>query len=302
MNDVGGSASVLGVGRAIVVSMRPRQWTKNLVVFAALAFAGELLDWRRILLGTAAFVVFCLLSGSVYVLNDVLDMDADRLHATKKSRPVASGELSRESAVAAGTAIGLFAIACAFAISPLMGTVAVAYVALQAAYMLFLKKQVILDAMAIAAGFVLRAVAGAVAISVPVSSWLMLCTFLLALFLAFGKRRHELMMLGDEANEHRVALGHYSAPLIDSMLSTTAAATIVAYAFYTFTPTTGERYRYLMVTVPFVAYGLFRYLYLVHRHDLGGSPEEILLTDWPLIIDIVAWAAVAAVIIYVLPG
>ena len=282
--------------------MRPRQWTKNVVVFAALAFAGDLFDLRRALLATAAFALFCLLSGAVYILNDVVDVEADRHHEAKRTRPIAAGDLSTTVAVVAGVAVGGAALAGAFAVAPRLGAVALAYAVLQAAYTLILKREVVLDAMAISAGFVLRAVAGAVAIAVPVSSWLLLCTFLLALFLALAKRRHELVLLEDQADRHRASLKEYSAPFIDSMLSTTAAAAVVAYAVYTVTPAAGEQYRYLMGTVPFVVYGLFRYLYLVHRHDLGGSPEEILLTDVPLMADIVAWAAVTGVILYVLPN
>jgi 4-hydroxybenzoate polyprenyltransferase len=288
--------------RAIVVSMRPRQWTKNVFVFAALVFAGDLLDVRRAVFALAAFVLFCLLSGAVYILNDVADLEADRLHEKKRSRPIAAGELSPAAAVVAGAVIGAVALAGGFAVAPRFGAVLLGYVVLQTVYTLFLKKQVIVDAMAISAGFVLRAVGGAYAIGVPSSTWLLLCTFLLALFLALAKRRHELALLEEAAEEHRVSLRDYTAEFIDTMLSTTAAAAIVAYAMYTVTPTGGDHYRYLMGTVPFVVYGVFRYLYLVQRRDLGGSPEEILLTDVPLIVDLLLWAIITGVIVYVLPS
>lgn len=292
----------MNTARAVLTSMRPRQWTKNVVVFAALAFAGDLFDLHRALLATAAFALFCLLSGAVYILNDVADAGVDRLHERKSRRPIASGELGVGAAITAGVVIGCAAMAGAFAVAPKFGLAAVAYAALQAAYTLFLKRQVVVDAMAISAGFVLRAAGGAYAIGVPASAWLLLCTFLLALFLALAKRRHELVLLEDDADAHRPALKDYTPQFIDSMLSTTAAAAIVAYALYTVTPFAGDHLRYLMGTVPFVVYGIFRYLYLVHRKDLGGSPEEILLTDVPLILDIVAWAVVTGVIVYVLPG
>jgi 4-hydroxybenzoate polyprenyltransferase len=288
--------------RAILVAMRPRQWTKNLLVFAALIFAGDMFDMHRVVVATVLFGLFCLLSGAVYIVNDIVDAEADRAHPDKASRPIASGVLGVRAAVAAATVLAVVSVAGCFALGVMAGVLAIGYVVLQAAYSLFLKRLVIVDAMTIAAGFVLRAVAGAYAIGVPVSAWLFLCTFLLALFLGLAKRRHELVLLETTAAEHRESLRDYSAPFIDSMLSSTVAATIVAYALYTVSPTGGEKFQYLMATVPFVVYGLFRYLYLVHRRDLGGSPEEILLTDQPLIIDILLYLVVTGVIVYVLPG
>lgn len=288
--------------RAVVASMRPRQFTKNLVVFAALGFSGDLLDAQRIVAATVAFVLFCLLTGAVYILNDVVDAESDRLHPTKRTRPIASGALPVSIAVGAGATFGAVALLGAFALGWQFGLVALGYALLQIAYSGWLKKVVIVDAMAIAVGFVLRAVAGAAVVGVLPSSWLLLCTFLLALFLALAKRRHELLLLEDDAGEHRTSLSEYTPEMIDSLLSATTSATILAYALYTFLPVSGERYPYLMLTVPFVAYGLFRYLYLVHRHDLGGRPEEILLTDRPLIIGIVGWLVTTAFIIYVLPS
>jgi 4-hydroxybenzoate polyprenyltransferase len=296
------AVGVLRTLRAIVVSMRPRQWTKNVFVFAALAFAGDLLDAQRVVFAVVAFVLFSMLSGAVYILNDVADVEADRLHETKRTRPIAAGEIGRPVAAFAGVTIGAAAIAGAFAVTPKFALVMIGYALLQVAYTLFLKREVIVDAMAISAGFVLRAVGGAYAIGVPASAWLLLCTFLLALFLALAKRRQELVLLEDGADMHRASLRDYTAPFIDSMLSTTGAAAIVAYAVYTVTPSGGEHYRYLMGTVPFVVYGVFRYLFLVHRRDLGGRPEEVLLTDVPLIVDLLIWAVMTGVIVYVLPS
>lgn len=286
--------------RALVTSMRPRQWTKNAFVLAALVYSGDLLDAQRVLLAAAAFALFCLLSGSVYLVNDIADAEADRAHETKRDRPIAARDVSAATAAVAAAAVGLVALAGSFALSLRFGAVALAYALLQVAYTLYLKKMVILDVMAISAGFALRAAAGAFAIGVPTSSWLLLCTFLLALFLALSKRRHELVVLGNGKDSRRATLQEYTAPFIDSMLTPTVAATILAYAMYTFTPTAGEHYRYLMGTVPLVVFGLFRYLYLVHRRDLGGSPEDIVLSDVPLIVDILSWAILTGVIVYVL--
>jgi 4-hydroxybenzoate polyprenyltransferase len=292
----------MSILRAIVLSMRPRQWTKNVFVFAPLAFAGDLLDMRRAAFALVAFVLFCMMSGAVYILNDVADIEADRLHSRKRTRPIASGELGIAAAVTSALVVGVAALAGAFAVAPKFAAVMLGYALLQVVYTLLLKKEVIVDAMAISAGFVLRAVGGAYAIGVPASSWLLLCTFLLALFLALGKRRQELLFLEDDADLHRASLKEYTAPFIDSMLSTTAAAAIVAYAMYTVTPTAGDHYRYLMGTVPFVVYGVFRYLFLVHRRGLGGRPEEILLSDVPLIVDLAMWAIATGVIVYILPS
>jgi 4-hydroxybenzoate polyprenyltransferase len=296
------NGSLVSTARDILVTTRPRQWTKNLVVLAALAFSGDLFDAQRALLAVATFGLFCLLSGAVYTFNDIVDAQADKTHAEKAARPIASGSLSVGVAVPAALVLAVLAVAGCFALGVRVGVVALAYLALQAGYTLLFKRVVILDAMVIASGFVLRAVAGAWAIKVPVSPWLLLCTFLLAVFLALAKRRHELGLLEEQASSHRESLREYSVPLIDSMISATVAATILAYALYTFSPGRGERYHYLMATVPIVAYGLYRYLFLVYGHNLGGSPEEILLTDWPLIIDIIVWMAAVGIIVYVLPS
>ncbi len=285
--------------RATVNSMRPRQWTKNLVVFAPLVFAGLMTSPMAVVRAVAAFVALCALSGALYIVNDLLDATRDRVHAEKRSRPIAAGSL--DTRVALGGA--LIAMAVATGAAAYLGvrftTVVGAFALLQVAYVLWTKHQVVLDVMSIAAGFILRAVAGASAVGVPVSSWLLACAGLLALFLGLAKRRHELLTLEGSAHEHRPVLASYSMPLIDSMLSSVTAATIVTYALYTFFSTTGQQTHYLMLTVPFVVYGLFRYLYLVHRKNLGGAPEEVLLSDRPLITAIVSWVVVSAVVLYV---
>jgi 4-hydroxybenzoate polyprenyltransferase len=284
---------------AVLTSMRPRQWTKNLIVFAPLVFAGLLGSVEAIARSTGAFVAFCLISGALYIANDLMDAPNDRVHETKRKRPIAAGVLSpRVAALSAATALSGAGV-----ISVLLGPrfllVAAGFAVLQAAYVTWTKHQVILDVMSIATGFVLRAIAGGVAIAVPVSSWLLLCAGLLALFLGFAKRRHELLLLEERAFEHRPVLSDYSTGLIDSILSAVTAATIVAYALYTFYSSTARETHYLMLTVPFVIYGLFRYLYLIHQRNLGGSPEEILLSDRPLIVAILLWLATSAGLLYI---
>lgn len=289
--------------RALLVSMRPRQWTKNLIIFAPLIFAGQLTFTTAaaidILRALAAFAVFCLVSGAVYLANDLADLEQDRLHEKKRLRPLAAGELHPGTARITLGVLLVVALAGAFVLGTSFALVASGYLALQTLYTFRLKNEVLLDVMSIAAGFVLRGFAGAVVIGVPGSPWLYYCAALLALFLGLAKRRHELTLLEADACNHRPSLAHYSAPLIDSMLSAITAATIVTYALYTFFSATGQQNQYLMLTVPFVVYGLFRYLYLVHQKNLGGSPEEILLTDTPLIINIVLWLAAVAAALYI---
>ena len=284
--------------RALFITMRPRQWTKNLIVFAPLIFASRVGFTASDLRSLAAFAVFCLISGAGYVANDLADLEQDRLHDTKRRRPLAAGELSPHTARVALIMLVVLALAGSFALGARFGVVALGYLTLQTLYNFWLKHEVLLDVMSIAAGFVLRAYAGAVVIGVEGSPWLYYCAALLALFLGLAKRRHELTLLEDEACNHRPSLQHYSAPLIDAMLSAITAATIVTYALYTFFSATGQQNQYLMLTVPFVVYGLFRYLYLVHQKNLGGSPEEILLTDRPLIINIALWLAAVGAVLY----
>jgi len=284
--------------RALLVTMRPKQWTKNLIIFAPLIFAGEITFAPSDLRTVAAFVVFCLISSAVYIANDLADVELDRAHETKRTRPLAAGQLDPRTAVAALAALLVTALGGAFGLGVLFGLVSAGYLLLQALYTFWLKHEVILDVMSIAAGFVIRAFAGAVVIGVTGSPWLYTCAALLALFLGLAKRRHELVLLEDDACNHRPSLEHYSAPLIDAMLSAITSATIVTYALYTFFSDTARENQYLMLTVPFVVYGLFRYLYLVHKKNLGGSPEEILLTDTPLIINIALWLAAVGAVLY----
>ena len=285
---------------SLLLSLRPSQWTKNLIIFAALMFGQRLFDPTSVLQATAAFVIFCALSGVVYLVNDIADRDADARHPVKKHRPIASGAVPVRVAAVAAVAIGAVAIAAAYWLQPTFGVLATAYLLLLILYSGPLKHAVIIDVITIAVGFVLRAAAGAVAIGVHASHWLYILTMLLALFLALSKRRHELVLLADRATGHRKILQEYSPYLLDQMIAVVTASTIVAYAFYTVSPETVEKFGtdLLGLTLPFPLYGIFRYLYLVHQKEGGGSPADMLLTDRPLLICVGLWAATAALIIY----
>ncbi len=263
-------------------------------------FGQRLLDPEAIWRSLAAFAVFCALSGVVYLVNDVADRDADRSHPLKRFRPIASGDLPVGVGLAAAAGLGMVALAAAFGLRFEFGITALAYVALQALYSGPLKQIVIIDVLTISIGFVLRAVAGAVVIAEPVSHWLLIVTVLLALFLALSKRRHELVLLADGATSHRKILQEYSPYLLDQMISVVTASTLVAYAFYTVSPETIQKFNTdkLGLTLPFPLYGIFRYLYLVHQKEGGGSPSDLLLNDRPLLLCVLAWAITVALIIY----
>jgi 4-hydroxybenzoate polyprenyltransferase len=284
---------------AVLASARPRQWVKNLFVFAGLIFSHKLFTtdvWRAL----AAFAIFCALSGVVYLLNDVADRERDRAHPVKRRRPVASGALSARAAVAAAVVLGTGAFAAAGALGGAFLLTAVGYVALLGLYSIALKHIVIVDVLTVAAGFVLRAVAGAVAIDVEISGWLLICTVLIALFLALGKRRHEYLTLDAEATRHRPILAEYSAALLDQMIAVVTASTVTAYALYTMSPETVAKFetRWLPATLPFVLYGIFRYLYLLYRRQLGGNPSELFLNDRALIVNAGLWIVAVVAIIY----
>jgi 4-hydroxybenzoate polyprenyltransferase len=287
--------------RDLVASLRPRQWTKNLLVFAGLLFSLGLGDPRQILRAVATFILFCLLSGSTYLVNDVVDAERDRTHPQKRHRPVAAGRLRAGVALGAGAGLMAGTLVAAFLLARPLGWVALAYAALLTMYSAGLKHVVIVDALVIAAGFVLRALAGVVVLDVEVSDWLLLCTILLALFLTFGKRRHELLALEAGALDHRPILSEYSPQLLDQMIAVVTASTLMAYALYTVAPETQAKLgtTRLPLTIPFVLYGIFRYLYLLYRRDLGGDPSEHLLTDRALLLDIALWGAVVVVLLYV---
>jgi 4-hydroxybenzoate polyprenyltransferase len=286
--------------RLVLLSLRPEQWTKNLFVFAGVLFGGHLLDMPAMVRAVAAFVIFCALSGVVYIFNDLADRTADQRHPLKRLRPIASGHLPPATAVIAATVLGLVALAAAVLLSPLFSLLAASYVVLLVLYSVVLKHLVIIDALTIAAGFVLRAAAGAVAVFVPISHWLLVCTTLLALFLVLSKRRHELTLLADGAVTHRPILEEYSPYLLDQMIAVVTASTLVAYSVYATSAETAERLKTtrLGLTIPFVLYGIFRYLYLVHQKRAGGSPADLLLTDRPLLACVGLWALGVALILY----
>jgi 4-hydroxybenzoate polyprenyltransferase len=276
---------------AAVVALRPRQWTKNLLLFAGIIFAAELGDAGRWVAAVTAFVAYCAASSAAYLVNDVRDVAGDRLHPVKRTRPVARGELDTRRALALAAGLTALALALAAALGPLSLACLAGFLALQAAYSLRLKSVELVDVIAIAGLFVLRASAGAIAVDVRISEWLLLCTFLLALFLALGKRRAELALEGTHA---RPVLAHYSTALVDQLLAIVAAATIGAYSAYALT---AHETGWLVVTVPFVVYGLFRYLLLLHRRGLGQEPDALLVEDLPLLVTVAAWATACATIL-----
>ena len=284
---------------ALLASLRPRQWVKNLFVFAGVIFSQQLLT-PRVWPALAAFAIFCGLSGAIYLFNDVADVEKDRLHPSKRLRPIASGALPIGAATGAGAVLLAGCLAAAFRLGPAFGLVALSYGALLTAYSVWLKHLVILDVLTVAAGFVLRTVAGAVAVDVEISGWLLICTILIALFLALGKRRHEYRSLTGDAAAHRPILAEYSEGFLDQMISVVTASTLTTYALYTMSPETVAKFhtRLLPLTLPFVLYGIFRYLYLLYRRDLGGNPSDLLVTDRGLLLDALLWMAATLAIIY----
>ncbi len=279
-----------------LAALRPRQWTKNLLVFAAVIFADKLGDPHRLFEAAVAFVAYCAASSAAYLVNDVRDAELDRAHPVKRHRPVASGLVGARSALVVAGVLAIVALALAAALGPWSVLVLGVFAALQVAYSLGLKHVVLIDVMTIAGLFVVRAVAGAVAVRVPISPWLLLCTGLLALFLALAKRRGELVLVGASQTPGRPVLEGYSLALVDQLVSIVAASTVIAYALYTFTARPGER---MMATIPFVLFGVFRYLLLIHREDVGEEPEHVLLSDRPILVCVALWAVTAAVLLAV---
>ncbi len=280
--------------RAAFAALRPRQWSKNLLLFAGLVFAAKLGDATRWLEAIGAFAAYCAASSAAYLVNDVRDAAHDREHPIKRLRPVASGELPPRLALVLAGSLATVAVGAAAALGPWSIAFMAAFLALQGAYTAGLKHVVLIDVLAIAGLFVIRASAGAEAVAVRISPWLLICTGLLALFLALAKRRAELVLVGAAETPGRPVLEGYSLALVDQLVSVVAASTVIAYSLYTFTARDSKA---MMATVPFVVYGVFRYLLLLHRHDLGEEPENVLLTDVPLILTIVSWAATSAAIL-----
>jgi 4-hydroxybenzoate polyprenyltransferase len=286
---------------ALFISLRPKQWAKNLLVFAGLVFSRNLFDPVNFLRSLAGFFAFCLLSGAVYIINDLADVASDRLHPLKRFRPIASGRLKPGAARVAAVIAAVLALAGGWALDWRFGLIGLGYFVMQLAYSFKLKQMVVLDVMTVAAGFAFRAVAGTVLVHVTISSWLFVCTILGALFIALAKRRHELLFLESGGAAHRAVLEKYSEALLDQMMAVATSATVIAYCLYTIAPETVAKFgtHNLMLTVPFMLYGVYRYLYLVYRKEMGGAPEKVLLTDVPLIIDVVLWMATVVAVLYV---
>jgi len=292
-----GQAATKHIVCEYVKLMRPKQWLKNGFVFAAVIFSMNLDNQLMLVRSAIAFSIFCMLSSSVYILNDLIDMERDRQHPIKRTRPLASKRIKPVSAVMLLFAILLAALCWASLMGSWFLLVSAGYVILVGLYSILLKNIVIIDVIFLAFGFVLRAVAGAVVIAVKISPWLLVCTFLLALFIGLNKRRHEISLLKEQAVSHRAILKKYSIPLLDQLITISSSAVIMAYSLYTFT---SGHSMYLMATIPFVIYGLFRYYYLCMQKNGGGSPEIMVLSDFPLLINVFLWVLSSVIILYVL--
>jgi len=279
---------------------RPAQWIKNSVVLAALVFAGTIRDTAKAELAFAAAGIFCLLSSAIYTYNDLIDRHKDKAHPLKKDRPLASGAVSPTTAIVMVVILLAAGLIAAYWLNQTFLLVAVGFVAVNLLYTLLLKDIVILDAMTLALSFVVRAYAGAAAIEVPASKWMLINTLLLALFLGFGKRRHELVLLENDAHTHRKSLSKYSPYLLDQLIGVTTASVVVMYMLYTFSVEVSQKLKTenLYLTIPFVVYGIFRYLYLIHRKAEGGSPTRVMFADKPLLATVSLWLVAVILILY----
>lgn len=285
--------------RALFKSMRPRQWTKNIIVYAALVFDQQFFDLEAFLRTTAGFILFCLISSAVYIFNDIADVESDRQHPNKKHRPIASGKLPLPVAWTAGIVLVMISLPLGYLLSPAFFVVLLVYFLLIAAYSLWLKHFAILDVLVIAAGFVLRVHAGVTLITVErFSPWLYVLTTLFALYIGFGKRRSELALLSHGAGAHRKVLDGYTLPLLDQYITIVSGTTIVVYALYTFFAPNVPANHTMMLTIPFVIYGIFRYLYLIQVSHAAGAPEEVLLSDRPLQITALLWGLAVMAVFY----
>jgi len=280
--------------------MRVPQWIKNFFLFAALVFSGNLFNRIDLYRVGAGFILFSLVSSGIYLLNDIADLENDKLHPSKSKRPLPSGKLSVRSARIVSILLVVAGMLGGYLLDPMFASVLAVYFILNVLYSFKLKHVVILDVMTISAGFVLRVIAGAVLINVPTSEWLIICTILLSLFLGFSKRRHELTILETQANTHRSVLEHYSPYFLDQMIGIVTASTVMSYTLYTISEETVRKFgtNRLIYTMPFVLYGIFRYLYLVHKRVEGGNPTKVALTDVPLLVNIVLWILAVSIIIY----
>jgi 4-hydroxybenzoate polyprenyltransferase len=284
--------------KALFKTMRPKQWHKNVFVYAALVFDVKLFQVEALARATAAFVLFCLISSTVYIINDVMDREQDRLHPTKRLRPIPAGKLSVSTALAAAALFTIISTAFAFLLDRGFGIIILAYLVLQIAYSVRLKHVVIVDVLTIASGFVLRVLGGGIVVHVGLSPWLYVCMTLLSLFLAIGKRRHEVLLLQENANVHRPVLDDYSVRFLDEMISLVTSTTVVAYSLYTFSAPNLPVNHSMMLTIPFVLYALFRYLYLIHVREEGGAPDELVLKDRPLLLSVLLWGAAVISVLY----
>ncbi|GAB1156588.1 decaprenyl-phosphate phosphoribosyltransferase [Paenibacillus illinoisensis] len=273
--------------------LRPKQWTKNLLLFAALLFSFEEIRTETILTTLLGFILFSLVAGCVYILNDYVDRDRDRQHPVKQFRPIASGQVQPAYALLFGIILLILSVGIAFVMNPLFGGLCMVYFLLNVSYSFVLKHLVIVDMMTIAAGFVLRAIAGGVLIHVPFTPWFLICTMLLSLFLAIGKRRNELTLLEGNTGSHRKVLDNYSVTLLDQFNTIVTTATIISYSLFTFT---SDRTIHLMWTIPLVIYGMFRYLYLIHMKNQGGSPDRVLFEDKPILVTVILYVVSVVVI------
>ena len=283
----------------VLRTMRPRQWPKNAFLFAALVFDRQLLSPVPLLRAMSGFVLLCLASGLVYIINDLVDLPHDRQHPVKRKRPIASEKLSVRSARAAAAVLAALTLAGSLALDLRFALIVAVYVVSNLLYSFWLKHIPIIDVFVVASGFVLRVAAGVVLLTVErFSPWLYVCTTLLALYLGFGKRRAEMVLLADGANAHRKVLDGYTIPLLDSLIIIVSGTTIVAYSLYTFSAPNLPGNHLMMLTIPFVIYGIFRYLLLIHVEDAGGAPEEMILTDRPLLSTFLLWGLSVVAILY----
>jgi 4-hydroxybenzoate polyprenyltransferase len=285
---------------ALIVALRPKQWSKNLVIFAGLIFAQKVFETGYLQLSLLAFVAFCLNAGAVYLINDLKDLEQDKLHPIKKNRPLPSGRISSTQAIVASIFFSAGSLILAFSLNLNFGILLAAYWLMMIAYSFSLKHIVIVDILVISAGFIIRAISGAVVLDVVISRWLVACAIFLSLFLILAKRRNEIIELGSTASNHRAILQEYGERFLDQMIAVVTACTIFSYVLYTADPETVEKFHThnLILTTPFVLYGIFRYLYLVYQRNLGGRPEMVLLTDRPLIFSVLLWIIVSMIIVY----
>lgn len=283
----------------LLKTMRPRQWPKNGFVFVAIFFDSKILDISSLLRTVVAFILLCLMSSAVYIMNDLADIESDRQHPTKKQRPLPSGKLSPTTALISGIVLASGSLVAGFLLAPALGWILLTYLVIQIAYTFVLKKIVLLDVFTIATGFVLRIAAGVAVIEVErFSPWLYVFGGFLALFMALGKRRHEIVLLGQNAGSHRAILQEYNLDLIDRLLGIVTTSAVAAYSLYTFLADGLPQNHYMMLTIPFVLYAIFRYLYLILVREEGGAPEEILLRDHPMQITLVLYAAIVFTALY----